>query len=61
MRADGTRQVTYNNHPLYLFVKDTKAGDTNGEGLTAFGGVWYAVSPTGNQVVAASTGGRYGY
>ena len=62
MRADGTRQVTYNNHPLYLFVKDTKAGDTNGEGLTAFGGVWYAVSPAGNQVVGQPSGtGSYGY
>jgi predicted lipoprotein with Yx(FWY)xxD motif len=61
-RSDGSRQITYNNHPLYTFVKDTKAGDTNGEGLTAFGGTWYAISPAGNQVVAqpASTGG-YGY
>ena len=62
MRSDGSRQITYNNHPLYTFVKDTKAGDTNGEGLTAFGGTWYAISPAGNQVVGqpASTGG-YGY
>jgi predicted lipoprotein with Yx(FWY)xxD motif len=58
-RPDGTRQITYNNHPLYTFVKDTKNGDTNGEGVNAFGGMWYAVSPSGNQVVAqaASTGG----
>jgi predicted lipoprotein with Yx(FWY)xxD motif len=62
MRSDGSRQITYNNHPLYTFVKDTKAGDTNGEGLTAFGGTWYAISPAGNQVVGqpASSGG-YGY
>jgi len=52
MRSDGSRQITYNNHPLYSFVKDAKAGDTNGEGLTAFGGTWYAISPAGNQVVA---------
>ena len=59
MRSDGSRQITYNNHPLYSFVKDAKAGDTNGEGLTAFGGTWYAISPAGNQVVAqpSSTGG----
>jgi predicted lipoprotein with Yx(FWY)xxD motif len=59
MRSDGSRQITYNNHPLYSFVKDTKAGDTNGEGLTAFGGTWYAISPAGNQVVAqpANPGG----
>jgi predicted lipoprotein with Yx(FWY)xxD motif len=46
----GGAQVTYNGHPLYFFVKDKKAGDTNGEGLTAFGGTWFAVSPAGNQV-----------
>jgi predicted lipoprotein with Yx(FWY)xxD motif len=59
MRSDGSRQITYNSHPLYTFVKDTKAGETNGEGLTAFGGTWYAISPAGNQVVAqpSSTGG----
>ena len=62
MRSDGSRQITYNNHPLYTFVKDTKAGDANGESLTAFGGTWYAISPAGNQVVGqpASSGG-YGY
>ena len=31
-RADGRRQVTYNHHPLYTFVKDTKKGQTHGEG-----------------------------
>ena len=49
-RSDGKPQVTYNRHPLYTFAKDTKAGQTNGEGLTAFGGSWFAVSLTGNQV-----------
>jgi len=37
-RSDGRPQATYNGHPLYLFVKDTKSGDTKGEDLTAFGG-----------------------
>jgi predicted lipoprotein with Yx(FWY)xxD motif len=46
----GGEQVTYNGHPLYLFVKDKKARDTNGEGLTAFGGTWFAVSAAGNRV-----------
>jgi predicted lipoprotein with Yx(FWY)xxD motif len=50
-RADGRRQVTYNHHPLYRFVKDTKKGQTNGEGVNAFGGVWDAVSPAGAKVV----------
>jgi predicted lipoprotein with Yx(FWY)xxD motif len=50
VRTTARSQVTYNGHPLYTFVKDTKSGDTNGEGLTAFGGHWFAVSPAGKQV-----------
>jgi len=50
-RADGRRQVTYNHHPLYTFVKDTKKGQVHGEGLSAFGSKWYAVSPAGAKVV----------
>jgi predicted lipoprotein with Yx(FWY)xxD motif len=50
-RADGRRQVTYNHHPLYTFVKDKRKGQTNGEGLNAFGAKWYAVSPAGAKVV----------
>ena len=49
-RSDGKRQVTYNGHPLYTFIMDRKAGDTNGEGFTAFGGRWFVVSPAGKQV-----------
>jgi len=62
-RSDGRQQITYSGHPLYLFVKDQKAGDTNGEGLTAFGGSWFAVSPAGNQVTGQATSppGGYGY
>jgi len=50
-RADGRLQVTYNRHPVYRFVKDTKRGQTNGEGLKAFGGTWDALSPAGAKVV----------
>jgi len=49
-RADGRLQVTYNHHPLYTFIKDTKKGQTNGEGLTAFGAEWYALSTAGAKV-----------
>jgi predicted lipoprotein with Yx(FWY)xxD motif len=48
-RADGTTQVTYKGHPLYRFVKDVNPGQTNGQGLMAFGGSWFAVTPAGNQ------------
>jgi predicted lipoprotein with Yx(FWY)xxD motif len=49
-RSDGKPQVTYNRHPLYTFKMDKKAGDTNGEGVTAFGGKWFAISASGKQV-----------
>jgi predicted lipoprotein with Yx(FWY)xxD motif len=49
-RSGGQHQVTYNGHPLYTFVKDTKPGDTTGQGVVAFGAGWFAVSPAGNQI-----------
>jgi predicted lipoprotein with Yx(FWY)xxD motif len=67
-RADGRLQVTYNHHPLYTFVKDKKAGQTNGEGVNAFGAAWDAVSPAGARITmpsaassAPSPGGGGGY
>jgi predicted lipoprotein with Yx(FWY)xxD motif len=49
-RADGRMQVTYNHHPLYMFVKDTRKGQTNGEGVNAFGANWYVLSPAGTKI-----------
>jgi predicted lipoprotein with Yx(FWY)xxD motif len=49
-RGDGTTQVTYNHHPLYYYSGDTGAGQQNGQGLNAFGALWYVVGPAGNQV-----------
>ena len=54
-RADGGTQVTYNGHPLYRFVGDTKAGATTGEGLSAFGARWYAVNAAGNRVTKSAS------
>jgi predicted lipoprotein with Yx(FWY)xxD motif len=51
-RSGGTHQVTYNGHPLYLFIKDKKPGQTTGQGLTAFGAAWFAVSPAGKQIAS---------
>lgn len=39
------RQVLYNGHPLYAFVKDKASSDANGEGVNAFGGTWHPATP----------------
>ena len=48
---------------VYLFQHDHKAGDTNGEGLNAFGGNWFALPSAGDQVTAPppDNSGGYGY
>jgi predicted lipoprotein with Yx(FWY)xxD motif len=61
-RSDGKSQVTYNGHPLYLFSADQKAGDTNGQGVNAFGGLWYVLSSSGDEITTpAGSGGGFGY
>jgi predicted lipoprotein with Yx(FWY)xxD motif len=61
-RSGGNRQVTYNGHPLYLYVGDQKPGDVTGQGVTAFGAAWFALTPAGNQISASasSSGGVSG-
>jgi predicted lipoprotein with Yx(FWY)xxD motif len=53
-RSDGTKQVTYDGHPLYYFAGDSGAGQTSGQGSDAFGAKWWLVSPTGASITAAS-------
>ena len=48
-QADGSSQVTYNGHLLYLFSGDAKAGDVTGEGVEGF----FVVSSAGDKVAAA--------
>jgi predicted lipoprotein with Yx(FWY)xxD motif len=52
-RSSGELQVTYNKHPLYTFLLDKRAGQTNGEANLAFGAKWYAVSAKGAAVIKA--------
>ena len=39
-RDDGSKQLAYNGKPLYLFIKDVKAGDRNGDNVKQ---VWHVV------------------
>jgi predicted lipoprotein with Yx(FWY)xxD motif len=58
-RDDGTSQLTVNGFPAYYFAGDTKAGDTNGQGLFD---KWFVFDPAGTPIkAAASAGGRPRY
>jgi len=50
-RSNGSLQVTYNKHPLYTYTLDTRAGQTKGEGVSAFGAKWYVLSAKGIAIV----------
>lgn len=66
-RSDGSRQVSYNGHPLYTFSGDTAPGQVNGEGINNFGGTWYVLGSAGRPVTGPVSGttttsaGGYGY
>ena len=51
----GSRQVTYNGHPLYYYVGDHKPGSVSGQRLNQFGALWYVLSPSGNAVTSAAS------
>ncbi len=52
--TDGT-QVAQHGDPLYRFAGDKAPGDTNGEGLRSFGGVWNVASTSGVPAAAPAT------
>jgi predicted lipoprotein with Yx(FWY)xxD motif len=54
-RPDGTKQVTYDGHPLYTFAGDSGPGQTNGQGSDSFGAKWWLVAPSGVKITAADS------
>ena len=46
-RPDGSTQMTYGGHPLYLYAHTQHAVQANAEGA---GGVWYVVGTDGNVI-----------
>lgn len=66
-RPDGSKQETLGGHPLYRYVGDHSAGQTNGQGLNLNGGLWWMVASDGAAITTAAassapsgTGGGYG-
>jgi predicted lipoprotein with Yx(FWY)xxD motif len=60
-RSDGSTQLTFNGHPLYTFTGDTAPGKASGNGVTAFGGLWYEVPASGAAAPAGSSSAGSGY
>ena len=70
-RSSGQIQATYDGHPLYTFVSDTKSGDVNGNDINTSGGLWWAMTPSAAKLTGAASpksskskgsgGGGYGY
>jgi predicted lipoprotein with Yx(FWY)xxD motif len=65
-RSDGTKQATYDGHPLYTYVGDTAPGQAKGNGKNLSGGLWWEMTVSGAKPAAAggssgSGNGGYGY
>jgi predicted lipoprotein with Yx(FWY)xxD motif len=63
-RSDGTKQATYDGHPLYTYVGDTAPGQAKGNALNLSGGLWYEMTVTGatpaaSSLAASGSGGGY--
>ena len=42
-RTGGSRQLTFDGHPLYTYIGDTSPGQANGNNLNLNGGLWHEV------------------
>ena len=61
-RSDGSKQATYDGHPLYTYTADTAPGQAKGNGINVDGGVWHEVTASGQAAPAGTSGGGgYGY
>lgn len=49
------KQILYNGHPLYTYVRDTASGDANGQGVA---GKWFVATPG---LTAAPGAAHYNY
>jgi predicted lipoprotein with Yx(FWY)xxD motif len=76
-RSDGSKQATYDGHPLYTFAGDKSPGQNKGNGLNESGGLWWEMTVNGSTpspaaaaakapasakaTTASGGGGGYGY
>ena len=63
-RPDGTKQATWNGHPLYTYIADTAPGTAKGNGTNLSGGIWHDIALSGTAAPApaqSSSSGGGGY
>ncbi len=73
-RSDGSKQATYDGHPLYTFSGDKSPGQNKGNGLNASGGLWWEMTVSGStpspaaaaakvsaKATKSASAGGYGY
>jgi predicted lipoprotein with Yx(FWY)xxD motif len=76
-RSDGSKQASYDGHPLYTFAGDKAPGQNKGNGVNASGGLWWEMTVDGSTppasaaaakataspkaTASAAAGGGYGY
>jgi len=66
-RSDGSKQATFDGHPLYTFKGDKAPGRASGNGLNINGGLWHQAvvsgkAPSAHPSGSHSTGGSgYSY
>jgi predicted lipoprotein with Yx(FWY)xxD motif len=53
-RSNGRWQVTLRGKPLYRFSEEHHNGETAGEGLETYGGIWHSVSASASVAPAPS-------
>jgi predicted lipoprotein with Yx(FWY)xxD motif len=67
--ASGETYPTYGGWLMYEFAGDKNNAEAHGQGISSFGGTWYALSASGTPITTAATtpttakksGGGYGY
>ena len=64
-RSDGSKQATYDGHPLYTFAGDKSPGQNKGNGVNASGGLWWEMTVNGSTpspcAKSSTDGGGGGY